>query len=167
MTSSFNALGQANALRVQMQLRYPCSHSACCVMQHNFGINWDNWGGGGGRQAGRRVAPTLQAMPLRCGGIPTLVLASGAFEGVVISEHGHLIDRFGFPVSLLLTSTQEQYYSERHSFLIALLIDVSRILSSNRQLESMGNRCKRPFEWIGQIHASNTRISNWRLIVRA
>ncbi len=44
--------------------------------------------------------PSLQSIPLRWGGIPTLLLASGAFEGVVVSEHGHLIDRFGFPVRL-------------------------------------------------------------------
>lgn len=64
-------------------------------MQHDFGIPWNNRGS---EQAERRVVPSLQAIPLRWGGIPTLLLASGAFEGVVVSEHGHLIDRMGFPV---------------------------------------------------------------------
>ena len=67
---------------------------ALCL-QYAFGVNWENWGG---EAAARKVVPTLEAIPLRQGGIPTAILAAGAFTAAIVSEHGHTLDSFGLPV---------------------------------------------------------------------
>ena len=68
--------------------------SAVCL-QYSFSVNWENWGGEAGT---REVVPTLEAIPLRPGGIPTAILAAGAFTAAIVSEHGNTLDSFGLPV---------------------------------------------------------------------
>lgn len=65
-------------------------------MQYSYGVDWNNWDAAAGGK--HRVAPTLKAIPLRWKGIATALLASGAFETVIVSEKGHILDRFGLPV---------------------------------------------------------------------
>lgn len=65
------------------------------VMQHKVGVSWANWEGANGVL---KVAPTLEAIPLRWGGIPTVLLAAGASQAAIVSEHGHVLDSFSLPV---------------------------------------------------------------------
>lgn len=68
--------------------------------QHAMGLAWSNRrpGGLGGGNAARRVAPTLEALPLRAGAIPAAILASGSWSAVVLSEHGNRLETLQFPV---------------------------------------------------------------------
>ena len=44
------------------------------------------------------MAPTLEALPLRAGGLPTVLLAAGAHTAVFLSEHGDTLDSLELPV---------------------------------------------------------------------
>ena len=46
------------------------------------------------------VVPTLQAIPLRWGRVPNVVLAAGRYEGVIVSEKGHVLENFRLPVRI-------------------------------------------------------------------
>ncbi|EIE27009.1 hypothetical protein COCSUDRAFT_83568 [Coccomyxa subellipsoidea C-169] len=69
------------------------------LWQHAMGLAWSNRrpGGLGGGNAARRVAPTLEALPLRAGAIPAAILASGSWSAVVLSEHGNRLETLQFP----------------------------------------------------------------------
>ena len=45
-----------------------------------------------------RAVPTLEAIALRRGGIPNVLLAAGAGSAAILSEHGHQLDAIRFPV---------------------------------------------------------------------
>lgn len=44
------------------------------------------------------MAPTLEALPLRAGGMPTVLLAAGANTALFLSEHGETLDSLELPV---------------------------------------------------------------------
>ena len=45
-----------------------------------------------------RVAPTLEAFPMRTGHFPAAVLAGGSASAVLLSEHGNTLEKLQFPV---------------------------------------------------------------------
>ena len=47
------------------------------------------------------VVPTLEAVSLRRGGIPNVILAAGASSASILSEHGHQLDTIHLPVRSL------------------------------------------------------------------
>ena len=47
------------------------------------------------------MAPTLTAMPLRVGGLPSALLAGGAHSAAVLSERGRVLDELELPVRTL------------------------------------------------------------------
>ena len=51
-----------------------------------------------GNEEGHAVAPTLTALPLRVGGLPSALLAAGAHSAAVLSEHGRILDELELPV---------------------------------------------------------------------
>ena len=44
------------------------------------------------------MAPTLTALPLRVGGLPSALLAGGAHSAAVLSEHGRILHALELPV---------------------------------------------------------------------
>ena len=66
-----------------------------CHSQVNAGTSWTNHIG---NEEGHSVAPTLEALPLRAGGLPTVLLAAGAHTAVFLSEHGDIMDSLELPV---------------------------------------------------------------------
>jgi hypothetical protein len=67
--------------------------NAC--MQHAFGLAWS---ASQSRSPFMRAVPTLEAIALRRGGIPNVLLAAGAGSAAILSEHGHQLDNIRFPV---------------------------------------------------------------------
>ena len=57
-----------------------------------------------GNEEGHAVAPTLTALPLRVGGLPSALLAAGAHSAAVLSEHGRVLDELELPVRSLISS---------------------------------------------------------------
>ena len=47
------------------------------------------------------MAPTLAALPLRVGGLPSALVAAGAHSAAVLSEHGRILDELELPVRSL------------------------------------------------------------------
>ena len=64
-------------------------------MQHAFGLAWS---ASQSRSPFMRAVPTLEAIALRKGGIPNVLLAAGAGSAAILSEHGHQLDTIRFPV---------------------------------------------------------------------
>ena len=68
------------------------------VLQHAHGLAWST---SGSRSPYMQVKPTLEAMSLRRGGIPNVVLAAGAGTANILSEHGHQLEAIHLPVRQL------------------------------------------------------------------
>lgn len=64
--------------------------------QVSAGTSWSN--SVGADDEGHAVAPTLDAIPLRTGGVAVAVLAAGAHTAALLSEHGHILDLLDLPV---------------------------------------------------------------------
>ena len=67
----------------------------------NAGTAWTNHVG---NEEGHAVAPTLTALPLRVGGLPSALLAAGAHSAVVLSERGRILDELELPVGSVLAT---------------------------------------------------------------
>lgn len=67
------------------------------MLQQALGLAWSN---AGVMEEHARLAPTLEALPLRIGRFPSAVLAAGAGGGAIVSEHGNILERLVFPVGL-------------------------------------------------------------------
>lgn len=61
------------------------------------GTSWTNHVG---NEEGHSVAPTLEALPLRVGGLPSVLLAAGASSAVFLSERGNTLETLELPVRL-------------------------------------------------------------------
>lgn len=73
-----------------------CPHADVRMcLQHAFGLSWST---SQSRSPFMRAVPTLEAMALRRGSIPNVVLAAGASSAAILSEHGHQLDTIQFPV---------------------------------------------------------------------
>lgn len=108
----WDSLYQASCLRCAREL-LPWSRKKCTgtalqagavtliwsrfALQQTLGLAWSNQRHGGGNAA-RRVAPTLEALPLRAGEVPAALLASGAWSAAVLSEHGSRLETLQLPV---------------------------------------------------------------------
>ena len=68
------------------------------LLQHAYGLAWST---SGSRSPYMQVAPTLEAMSLRRGGIPNVLLAAGAGTASIISEHGNQLEVIHLPVRQL------------------------------------------------------------------
>ena len=66
-------------------------------MQVSAGTSWTNHVG---NEEGHSVAATLEALPLRVGGLPTVLLAAGANSAVFLSERGQTLETLELPVHL-------------------------------------------------------------------
>lgn len=56
---------------------------------------------------GHEVVPSLQAIPLRWGKRPNVIAAVGRYDGIIVSEKGHLLETFGLPVSLIFRNPSQ------------------------------------------------------------
>lgn len=81
-------------------------------LQHDFDVSWKHKGEAV-RQS--KAVASLQAIPLRWGTRPTVILAAGDYDAVVVSEKGHLLDRFAFPVSPRLSKSISNVYMLNNS----------------------------------------------------
>lgn len=70
---------------------------SCCFpsVQQALGLAWSNSGSLGGH---KRIWPTLEPLSLRSGGVPAAVLAAGASQAVILTEHAHRLEHLFFPV---------------------------------------------------------------------
>jgi hypothetical protein len=59
-----------------------------------LGLTWNNHGS---HVEGHKSVPTLEAISLRRGGLPTLILAAGNHLAAIISDQGHVLDTFNLP----------------------------------------------------------------------
>ena len=71
-------------------------HARCAVwVQHALGLAWPT---SRSRSPFLQTAPTLEAMALRRGSIPNVLVAAGASSAAILSEHGRELDAISFPV---------------------------------------------------------------------
>ena len=71
-------------------------HATCAVwVQHALRLAWPT---SRSRSPFLQAAPTLEAMALRRGSIPNVLLAAGASSATILSEHGRELDAISFPV---------------------------------------------------------------------
>lgn len=68
-----------------------------CFLQHALGVAWNSEEGA---LHNHEVVPTLHAISLRWGRIPNVIVAAGRYDGIIVSEKGHVLERFGLPVRL-------------------------------------------------------------------
>lgn len=66
------------------------------LLQVSYGLSWANEDR---RGQGHRTCPTLDAVSLQHGMLPSIVLAAGAHAAAVVSAHGHDLDMLELPVS--------------------------------------------------------------------
>ena len=64
-------------------------------VQHALGLAWPT---SRSRSPFLQAAPTLEAVALRRGAIPNVLLAAGASSAAILSEHGRELDAISFPV---------------------------------------------------------------------
>ena len=71
-------------------------HARCAVwVQHALGLAWPT---SRSRSPFLQTAPTLEAVALRRGSIPNVLVAAGASSAAILSEHGRELDAISFPV---------------------------------------------------------------------
>ena len=70
--------------------------------QVQTGATWYSQGFGSTLQASlHQPMPSLVAMPLRAGQVPSAILAAGTYSAALLSEHGHVLDQLTLPVRWL------------------------------------------------------------------